>query len=193
MGRAPPDSAAALLGEGASHNGSGVQSKSPGRPHRSSSHGEWANADPRDLDDVGAEAGASLTAIVVFVALSVHSVLAGLPLGAQGSTPSGYGLFVAIMAHKSLAAFALGSNFVAVREKFSLCTIRSYLLGFALMTPLGIAAGWLIASVAARSSSDGSGSAADEPVRLTTRHNRRSPETRKRLTAPRLPASRHRM
>lgn len=144
-----------------------MQSKNPDRPRRSSSHGEWSHA----LDDAGAEAGASLTAIVVFVALSVHSVLAGLPLGAQGSTPSAYGLFVAIMAHKSLAAFALGSNFVAAREKFSLCAIRGYLLGFAFMTPLGIGAGWLVASVAARSSPDGSGSAGDEPVGLKSCHN----------------------
>ena len=168
MDRAPSDSAAALLGKG--QNDSGVQSKNTGRPRRSSSHGEWSQA---DADDTGTEAGASLTAVVIFVALSVHSVLAGLPLGAQGATPSAYGLYVAIMAHKSLAAFALGSNFVTVKERFTTGAIRCYLLAFALMTPIGIATGWVVTSLAARrstgggegSAAGGDGSVADEPVR----------------------------
>ena len=72
--------------------------------------------------------------------LLASQVLAGLPLGAQGATPGAYGLYVAIMAHKSLAAFALGSNFVTAGSSFSKGAIRCYLFCFAMMTPAGIGA-----------------------------------------------------
>jgi hypothetical protein len=72
--------------------------------------------------------------------LLASQVLAGLPLGAQGATPGAYGLYVAIMAHKSLAAFALGSNFVTAGSSFSKGATRCYLFCFAMMTPAGIGA-----------------------------------------------------
>ena len=130
------------------------------RPRRGSNHGEPLSPSSVEFGgDRYVETGeGALTAVVVFAALSVHSVLAGLPLGAEGEGTSAYGLFIAIMAHKSLAAFALGSNFVTAGTRFSRCTVRLYLLSFSCMTPAGIAAGWLASSLA--SSGDGSGSAA---------------------------------
>ena len=92
----------------------------------------------------------------------MHSVLAGLPLGAQGAGAGAYGLYVAIMAHKSLAAFALGSNFATAGDVFSPCAVKVYLFCFSCMTPAGIAAGWLIADLTAVPSggnaAEGSGS-----------------------------------
>ena len=80
-----------------------------------------------------------LGAYVVLAALSVHSLLAGLALGAEADMASALVIFIAIMAHKATAGFALGVSLVRAR----MAARRSWqLLGlFAISTPLGIALG----------------------------------------------------
>jgi len=78
-------------------------------------------------------------AYVVLAALSVHSLLAGLALGAEASLASAFVLFFAIFAHKSTAGFALGVSLVRARVG----TVRSWMLLalFAFSTPVGILVG----------------------------------------------------
>jgi zinc transporter 1/2/3 len=79
----------------------------------------------------------SPTALVV--ALSAHSVLAGLALGAQRLLTSTLIIALAILAHKGTESLALG--FAMARKKTDRRRARGSLLLFALMTPLGIVAG----------------------------------------------------
>jgi len=80
---------------------------------------------------------ASPTALVV--ALSAHSVLAGLALGAQRLMASTMIIALAILAHKATASLALGITLERRGSDRKLS--RRYLLLFALMTPLGIVVG----------------------------------------------------
>ncbi|TMW57356.1 hypothetical protein Poli38472_003281 [Pythium oligandrum] len=80
-------------------------------------------------------------AFIVFVALSFHSVMEGMGIGA--SSGAAWDIFVAILAHKSLAAFALALELLhhqVPRERF-FATIGI----FSLMSPLGIFLGSLMA------------------------------------------------
>ncbi|RQM16689.1 hypothetical protein DD237_001752 [Peronospora effusa] len=84
--------------------------------------------------------GNSILALVVFVALSFHSVMEGMGMGAS-STPA-WDILVAILAHKSLAAFALALEFLHhnVSQKQLLASIAV----FSIMTPMGILLGRLL-------------------------------------------------
>eukprot|EP01052_Picozoa_sp_SAG31_P000730 SAG31_NODE_21_length_34109_cov_60.598824_14_plen_208_part_00 len=70
--------------------------------------------DSEDIQTLEAGAGnvaSSLTvAVVVALGLSLHSVMEGLALGAQEEQEAAIGIFVAILAHKGIAAFALGNK-----------------------------------------------------------------------------------
>lgn len=82
---------------------------------------------------------ASPTALVV--ALSAHSVVAGLALGAQRLMVPTLIIALAILAHKATAGLALGITLE--RRGTDRGRSRRYLLLFATMTPLGILAGLL--------------------------------------------------
>lgn len=81
-------------------------------------------------------------AVVLFIALSFHSVLEGLGIGAQ--TSSAWGVFLAIVVHKGLAAFALGSGLVQSSLKTSHVVL--YMVLFSFMSIIGIVVGWIIAA-----------------------------------------------
>ncbi|RLN50872.1 hypothetical protein BBJ28_00016881 [Nothophytophthora sp. Chile5] len=84
--------------------------------------------------------GNPILALVVFVALSFHSVMEGMGIGA--SSHAAWDILVAILAHKSLAAFALALEFMHHRvSKSQLFTSMGV---FSLMTPTGILFGWLL-------------------------------------------------
>jgi len=82
---------------------------------------------------------AGLTAYSVLVALSAHSFLAGLALGAEPEFADAVVLAIAILMHKSLGGFALGVSLV----RYPMPPTRAWtLLGlFAIATPLGIGVG----------------------------------------------------
>lgn len=77
--------------------------------------------------------------VALVVALSAHSVLAGLALGAERLMASTLIIALAILAHKATAGLALGITLA--RRSGRPKTAQRYLLLFALMTPLGIVAG----------------------------------------------------
>ena len=83
--------------------------------------------------------GAGLTAYTVLIALSAHSFLAGLALGAEPEFAGAMVLAVAILMHKSLGGFALGVSLV--RHPMAPGRAWSLLGLFAIATPLGIAIG----------------------------------------------------
>ncbi|KDO32965.1 hypothetical protein SPRG_02657 [Saprolegnia parasitica CBS 223.65] len=100
-------------------------------------------------DHIAFDKNASGTvAFVLFVALSFHSVLEGLGIGAQ-SQPA-WGVFLAIIIHKGLAAFALGSGML--KSQMNKTKFVSYMLLFSLMSIFGIIIGWAVN--AAESSED---------------------------------------
>lgn len=77
-----------------------------------------------------------LPAYAVLTALSIHSFLAGLALGAQSELAGALVIFVAIAAHKSTAGFALGVSLV--RKQMPLRRAWGLLWLFAAATPVGI-------------------------------------------------------
>jgi zinc transporter 1/2/3 len=77
--------------------------------------------------------------------LSIHSVIAGVALGLEGASLTAIALFVAIIAHKSFAAFALSVSFHDA--KFDPAKTKRTLLIFSAMTPLGVLLGGVAASL----------------------------------------------
>lgn len=83
--------------------------------------------------------------ITFFIGLSAHSFLEGLGLGSQNGTDI-WAMFVAIIAHKGLAGFALGASFV--RAGLSPCLINLWGLMFAIITPTCVMFGYLMDTAA---------------------------------------------
>jgi len=94
-----------------------------------------------------------LTATLLGCALAFHSFLEGAALGAQETADRTLDIFVAIAAHKGLAAYALGSSLVESRATVS--RMWSVLLFFAVATPVGIVSGLLLAEFAAGTAAAG--------------------------------------
>jgi zinc transporter 1/2/3 len=87
----------------------------------------------------GENAGSARAAYAILTALSIHSVLEGLALGAQRDLRSALVIFAAILAHKSMEGFALGVSLARIAMPRRRAAV---LLGlFAAATPFGIIAG----------------------------------------------------
>ena len=82
---------------------------------------------------------------ILFLVLAVHSIIAGMSLGLESTIISGLVIFIAIIAHKGSASFALGVNLVNfnIRKKLIIRTI----LFFSIMTPLGIVIGTVLDNI----------------------------------------------
>ena len=83
-----------------------------------------------------------LAGFVLLLGLGLHSFLAGLGFGAVTDTADAVSLAIAILAHKYLAAFALGCPFY----KSGVPIIQHVMIGicFAVITPTGAAIGWAV-------------------------------------------------
>ncbi len=78
-------------------------------------------------------------ALILFLVLSIHSVIAGAALGIESAAGAGLAIFIAIIAHKSAAGFALG---IALENEAGDATRRRLIItAFSLMTPIGIVLG----------------------------------------------------
>ena len=99
-------------------------------------------------------AAALAVTLAVGLGLSVHSVMEGLALGAQQDEAATAGIFFAILAHKGIAAFALGNKTyqsVVVERAGGGSRKTPFVLSmllFALMTPAGIGVAWGVTSIA---------------------------------------------
>ncbi|GLE06270.1 hypothetical protein PINS_up015517 [Pythium insidiosum] len=85
-----------------------------------------------------------ILAFVVFVALSFHSVMEGMGIGAAKG--AAWDIFIAILAHKALAAFALSLELL--HHKVARERLVTTLAVYSTMTPLGILLGSLLAGSA---------------------------------------------
>lgn len=81
-----------------------------------------------------------LLACVVFLALSFHSIMEGMGLGA--SDHAAWDILVAVLAHKSLAAFALTQELL--QHRVSQRRVLTSIGVFSAMTPVGTLLGWLL-------------------------------------------------
>lgn len=81
---------------------------------------------------------------LLLIVLSIHSVIAGAALGLEGSLLNSVALFIAIIAHKGAAGFALGTALIS--EGLDRARHMRIILGFAVTTPIGIALGAFLGS-----------------------------------------------
>lgn len=86
----------------------------------------------------GEHAGSLRAVYAILTALSIHSLLEGLALGAQRELRSALVIFAAILAHKSMEGFALG---VSLARSATVPRPSALLALFAVATPVGIVAG----------------------------------------------------
>lgn len=83
--------------------------------------------------------------VILLLVLSVHSVILGLALGAQATLAGALIVFLAIVAHKAMAGFALGVGYR--RGGFSIRRAAPQVAFFSLMTPLAIFVGGSVAAL----------------------------------------------
>jgi zinc transporter 1/2/3 len=102
-------------------------------------------SDPESDSILEAAEDTSKYPYLLLITLSIHSIIAGMALGAQQSLAGFAVIVIAIIAHKSAAGFALGVSLHRVGT--SLGRARTLILGFSIMTPIGIVAGTLIAAL----------------------------------------------
>jgi solute carrier family 39 (zinc transporter), member 1/2/3 len=82
---------------------------------------------------------------LLLLTLSIHSIIAGMALGAQQSVAGFIIIVIAILAHKSAAGFALGVSLHRIGTDFK--RARGLVIGFSVMTPLGIILGTAISAI----------------------------------------------
>jgi len=95
---------------------------------------------------VGAPVVSFITAVLMAVALCFHSLLEGAAMGAQPTIANSLHIFIAIVSHKGLAAYALGSSIAESNVEFS--RFLSVALPFTFASPVGIFIGYIISDVA---------------------------------------------
>jgi zinc transporter 1/2/3 len=92
------------------------------------------------------------TAITLFLGLSFHSLLAGLSLGILTDKSTVLSVFAAIVAHKSVAAFALGVSLLRARTSSGRALTRTQvaasIVAFSLVTPTGVMLGTAAGKIA---------------------------------------------
>jgi zinc transporter 1/2/3 len=133
----------------------------PERAHRSQ-HPSAANSGAPDLEQSGSDFGPAVCpeldygprqlektghyAFILLLVLSVHSIIVGTALGAQESFYDVLVIFVAVIAHKSVAGFALGVGY----ERTGMPWRRAIpgIAFFATMTPIGIMIGTTVGALA---------------------------------------------
>lgn len=93
-----------------------------------------------------------LRALMMVMALSLHSVFEGLAVGLQSSTGQVLGIFAALVLHKSILSFSIGMSLVQSRLSTSVC-IKSIFF-FSSTAPVGVAIGIIITYFGASTTSD---------------------------------------
>jgi len=77
-----------------------------------------------------------------FISLSGHSIMEGVAIGSQ--MQPAWDIFIAVLAHKGLVAFALGFELLSTKHNLSTIQYMLTISTFTLMTPFGIFLGWLL-------------------------------------------------
>jgi len=95
---------------------------------------------------VGRHSVTFTSSLILAIALSVHSVLEGAAMGAQKRLESSFDVFIAILAHKGLASYALGATLLESNVKVN--RFNAVVWFFASATPAGIFLGFAISAIA---------------------------------------------
>ncbi|NOR86837.1 MAG: hypothetical protein GQ527_04450 [Bacteroidales bacterium] len=82
---------------------------------------------------------------ILFLVLAIHSIIAGMSLGLETNLVSGMVIFIAIIAHKGSASFALGVSLMKANIKKPI--IIKTILFFSIMTPIGLILGSIISDI----------------------------------------------
>ncbi|XP_076815946.1 zinc transporter ZIP3-like [Clavelina lepadiformis] len=82
---------------------------------------------------------AGIRSLMLVATLSIHSLLEGIAIGLQDSVGSILAIFIAVLFHKSLMAFSMGTNLVRAKQTTKKIVSAAFLFSF--MSPLGIAIG----------------------------------------------------
>ncbi|CAG9460043.1 unnamed protein product [Pedinophyceae sp. YPF-701] len=128
------------------HAGAGAAHKRP--------RGVMATESDYDTEETSPRPSVSFaTALILAVALSIHSVLEGAAMGAQRTVEQSVDVFIAIVAHKGLASYALGSSLVESGTRLTRFAAVTWF--FAAATPLGIFMGFVLSEVASTGLSAG--------------------------------------
>eukprot|EP00121_Abeoforma_whisleri_P002708 Awhi_evm1s2437 len=86
----------------------------------------------------------TVLAVFLLIAISFHSFFAGLAIGVETDIADIIPTFIAVVAHKGVAAFVIGQAFIL--SSLSSIVVIALLVGFAATTPFGIGIGWIIQS-----------------------------------------------
>lgn len=86
------------------------------------------------------------TAVLMGIALCFHSLLEGAAMGAQSTISNSLHIFIAIVSHKGLAAYALGSSIVDSNVEMN--SFWSVIIPFTLASPIGIFIGYIASGIA---------------------------------------------
>ncbi len=103
-----------------------------------------------DLDQIGS--GSATYPYLLAVVLSIHSFIAGVALGIETTLLATAIIFIAIIAHKGAAAFALG---ISMRKGRFVKSLHIKVISlFTVMTPSGIIIGSILSTIFADSISE---------------------------------------
>lgn len=116
------------------------ESRNEGR-HHYSGHGNVHSGHDHH-HDINFHSHSSLRAILLVIALSLHSIFEGLAVGLQPDSGNVLGIFAALVLHKSILSFSIGMNLVQSRLSTKIC-IRAILF-FSITAPIGVGIGIVI-------------------------------------------------
>lgn len=89
----------------------------------------------------------NLNALVLFAALSIHSIFEGIALGVTNNFSATLNIMIGLLFHKGPAAVSLGISFSKnFKDEKKLKCAKIMIVLFAIMTPIGIVVGILLKS-----------------------------------------------
>jgi zinc transporter 1/2/3 len=86
----------------------------------------------------------TIRGLFVVLALSVHELFEGLAVGLESSSKNVWYMFGAVSAHKLVIAFCIGVELVTSGMKN--CMVITYVLIFAVVSPIGIGIGIVVST-----------------------------------------------
>ena len=86
----------------------------------------------------------AIRSLILVATLSLHSLFEGVAIGLQEALQNAVSIFVAVLLHKSLMAFSMGTNLVHSDQNIKKVVAAAAI--FALASPIGIVVGLIIQS-----------------------------------------------
>ena len=106
---------------------------------------EYSSTEPlAAADETDSDSSSLVLALILWLALSAHALIAGLTLGAD-TDDSQWGVLIAILAHKGLGAFSLCCSLRKAGAEGK--RLIAPLTAFVCTTPVGVVVGMVVSSV----------------------------------------------